>query len=82
MELFQKLDSERTFNIIDSIVAEELVRNAEVNGAVVETRLRMYNEVNTEDTFLSEEELNDPGYIPGNYTQMSEAGYAGLGPPL
>ncbi len=76
--MFNELDSDRSFNIIDDILAEETLRNDETKNGLTEVRLRINN------TYwqISEEEQEEPGYIPGDYTSQNEMGYAGLLPPL
>jgi hypothetical protein len=76
--MFNELDSDRSFNIIDDILAEQLLRNEETNNGLTEVRLR----IDKLYWQLSEEEMEEPGYIPGNYTPQTEMGYEGLLPPL
>lgn len=54
-------------------------RNAQANGALIDQRTEL-------DKIYLQYELSElekePGYIPGNYTNMTDNGYVGLLPPM
>lgn len=89
MELFHRIDASRLFNVIDSIIIEEGIRNGETEEAIEKARIiidKVYNSnetrVNTSEYFG---ERSDPTGVVKPYVRKNEPtedGYAGLLPPM
>ena len=77
--MFQEIGSYETFNVIDSILIEEAVRDAEVNGAITEIRSKIDKIYIMGLVDADDEEY---GYIPGDYAEQTEDGYVGFLPPM
>lgn len=79
-----ELDAERAFNLIDSIFVEDLLRDAELQGALVLTRAKLDKIYNRKTHNRSDED--DSEYTSGNgpirYTEQTENGFVGLEAPL
>lgn len=95
MELFHRIDASRLFNVLDSIIIEEGLRNGKTEDAIEKARIsvdKVYNSTETSITNYSKETMNefygersDPAgpvkpYIPPNIP--TEDGYPGLLPPM
>ena len=93
--LFDSLDGERSFNIIDSILVEDMIADAQIEGALVKARAafnKVYDRINTNlqgsndvagDEYYEDQTSSDrpEGYIPGNYIQPDDNGFPGLERP-
>jgi hypothetical protein len=77
LKLFQKLDENRSFNIIDDILVEEALRNAEVEESLTKMRKHLdksYLMVDDENPLYKDIE----GYIPGDYAEATDQGFMGI----
>lgn len=77
--MFQELGSYESCNIIDDILVEEAVRDAEVHGAITEIRSKIEKSYIVGLIDIEDEE---EGYIPGIYADQTEEGYVGFLPPM
>lgn len=77
MKLFQTLDEYRSFNIIDDILVEEAIRDAEVHESLTKIRKHL------DKSYLMEADDSPykdiEGYIPGVYDDATDEGFAGWG---
>lgn len=88
-EMFNNLDEYRSFNMIDDILVEEAIKNAETDDALLKVRSKL----DTEYVKFSDSEVLPPeivdyipedyegvvDYIPMDYAEQSDEGYVGLG---
>lgn len=72
LDLFQQLDSERSFNLIDNLIVEDSVRNSRDDDALVKMRAR----INKEYSNGVEADLSESP----EYEEPTDDGYAGLAP--
>jgi hypothetical protein len=90
--MFNSLDEYRSFNIIDDILVEEALKNAETDDALLKVRSTLDKEyVKFSDTepelsappefvdFIPEDYEGVVDYIPMDYAEQSDEGYVGLG---
>lgn len=80
MELFNELDAERSFNIIDNIFVEETIRDAEVQGNLILVRAKLNNVYKRESNGSNVNSTSGTG--PIEYTEQTEEGFMGLEAPL
>lgn len=73
--MFNELGSERTFNIIDDILVEEALRNAETDDTLLKIRLAFEKIYTTRD---SDDSTVDFDYSEVEYIEPSDDGYEGL----
>jgi hypothetical protein len=71
------LDEYRSFNIIDDILIEEALRNAEVQDSLVKMRTHL------DKSYLMVDDINPlyadiEGYIPGDYAEATDQGFMGV----
>lgn len=96
IEVFGEVGPVRMFNVIDSILIEEGLRHGETDGAIEKSRtavLKVYNSSQTNQPDYSENwgeppvegVRSDPARPAKNFIPQiapTEAGYAGLEPPV
>lgn len=73
--MFNELGSERSFNIIDDILVEEALKNAETEDVLLKIRLafeKIYTTSGTDDPAV------DFDYSEVEYLEPTDEGYAGL----
>lgn len=73
--MFNELGSERSFNVIDDILVEEAMRNAETEDTLLKIRLAFEKIYTTRDSDDSAVEID---YSEVEYIEPSEDGYGGL----
>jgi len=73
--MFNELGSERTFNVIDDILVEEALRNAETEDTLLKIRLAFEKIYTTRDSDDSTVEID---YSDVEYIEPSDDGYEGL----
>lgn len=73
--MFNELGSERSFNIIDDILVEEAMKNAETEDILLKVRSAF-------EKIYTARDSDDPGveidYSEIEYAEQSEDGYIGL----
>lgn len=89
--MFNNLDEYRSFNMIDDILVEEALRNAETEDALLKIRSILDKEyVKYSDSapdvlppeivdYIPEDYEGVVDYIPMDYADQSDEGYVGLG---
>lgn len=89
--MFNNLDEYRSFNMIDDILVEEALRNAETDDALLKVRSTLDKEyVKFSDSevtaappeivdYIPEDYEGVVDYIPMDYAEQSDEGYVGLG---
>lgn len=95
MELFHRIDASRLFNVLDSIIIEEGMRNGETDDAMEKARItvdKVYNSTETSTSPYREDsrteyygERSDPSGAVKPYLKKNEPtedGYPGLLPPM
>lgn len=73
--MFNEMGSERSFNIIDDILVEEALKNAETEDVLLKIRLafeKIYTTSGTDDPAV------DFDYSSVEYIEPSDDGYEGL----
>jgi hypothetical protein len=78
--LFNELDAERSFNIIDNIFVEETIRDAQANGNLILVRAKMNKIYDRESNGSKDNSASGDG--PIEYTEQTEEGFVGLEAPL
>lgn len=95
MEVFHRTDASRLFNVIDSIIIEEGMRDGQTEDAIKKARIavdKVYNSTETSTSLYTRErgteiygERSDPTGAVKPYIQTNEPtedGYPGLLPPM
>lgn len=77
--MFQELGSYESFNIIDDILIEEALKDEKFGGALIAYREKLEKQY---VMGLIDVEEGEEIYIPGNYAEQTEDGYAGFLPPM
>jgi hypothetical protein len=89
--MFNNLDEYRSFNMIDDILVEEALKNAETDDALLKVRSMLdkeYVKFSDSDVQAQPPEIIDyipedyegvVDYIPMDYADQSDEGYVGLG---
>lgn len=78
--MFNELDAESTFNIIDNIFVEETIRDAQANGNLVLIRAKLNKIYDRESNGSNDTSASGNG--PIEYTEQTEEGFVGLEAPL
>jgi hypothetical protein len=91
-EMFNNLDEYRSFNMIDDILVEEAIKNAETDDALLKVRTTLdkeYVKFSGSDSetsvapeivdYIPEDYEGVVDYIPMDYAEQSDEGYIGLG---
>lgn len=73
--MFNELGSERSFNIIDDILVEEAMKNAETEDILLKVRSAFEKIYTTRDSDNPGVEID---YSEIEYAEQSEDGYVGL----
>lgn len=75
------MDAERSFNVIDNLIVEDAVENAQAQGALFEARTNLtkaYDKIDGDGT----DDFSGNGTGQIEYTPQTEEGYLGLEAPL
>ncbi|UDL16777.1 hypothetical protein SEA_ATUIN_84 [Arthrobacter phage Atuin] len=91
-QMFNNLDEYRSFNMIDDILVEEALKNAETDDALLKVRSMLDKEyVKFSDSesdasiapelvdYIPEDYEGVVDYIPMDYADQSDEGYVGIG---
>lgn len=73
--MFNELDSERSFNIIDDILVEAAMKNAETEDILLKIRTAFEKIYTASD---SDDPAVDYDYSETEYADQTEEGYVGL----
>jgi hypothetical protein len=88
MEVFERLDAERSFNVIDQILLEDSLHDATHGGAVVKARATLnkaYGRIGTSgsnDTDSDDDDFIESSRDSPVYAEQTEFGYVGFEAPL
>lgn len=88
MEVFERYDAERSFNVIDQILLEDALHDATHHGAVVKSRATLnkaYGRIGTSgrnDTDSDDEDSIESSRDSPVYAEQTEFGYVGFEAPL
>lgn len=90
LELFSTVDADRSFNVIDSIIIDDAIRNGQADNGLQKTRaeiLKVYNRVSEFDDLDLPVQFNPEtgGFTNPNipkYIEPTVSGYPGLEPPV
>lgn len=78
--MFNELDAESTFNIIDNIFVEEAIRDAHAQGNLVLVRAKLNKIYKRESNGSNDNSTSGTG--PIEYTEQTEEGFMGLEAPM
>jgi hypothetical protein len=78
--MFNELDAESTFNIIDNIFVEETLKDAHSGGNLVLIRAKLNKIYDRESN--GSKDTSASGNGPIEYTEQTENGFVGLEAPL
>lgn len=86
LELFEKIGSEQMFHIIDTIVADTAVEDAQGEGNLSDIRAKI-NKIHgkmggSDFRDSTQRDTSDPKMIEPVYLEATEAGFPGLEAPL
>ena len=77
--------AERAFNIIDSIIVDDAIRNGMANGGLEKARteiLKVYNGRGSSNDEYGESSYDSREPRPIQYAEETEDGFVGLEPPM
>jgi len=78
--MFNELDAESTFNIIDNIFVEESLKDAQFQGNLTLIRAKLNNIYDRESNGSNDKSTSGNG--PIEYTEQTEEGFVGLEAPM
>lgn len=81
-ELFSTLDSEQTFNVIDTIVVDTIIEDHKVDGNLTEIRVKINKFHDKMGGVISDSGRDPEKMRPPEYIEPTENGYPGLLPPV
>lgn len=79
-ELLSSLDSNRAFNLIDTIVADEIIENDQSSGTLREIRIKI-NKIHGK-MGKAHSAAESSKMVPPTYVEPTDQGYPGFLPPL